>query len=267
MNKMIPQPARYLLRFDDLCPTMHRARWQRFLPLIEKYGLRPILAVVPFNQDHRLNSAPDYPDFWDEMVSLEEAGASIALHGYSHLCINRGKSLIPFHSLSEFAGVGEETQRKWIRTGIEILRARGLHPRLWAAPRHGFDRHTLRALRREGIGVLTDGLARIPFRRGGLIWIPQQLWAPVKKSSGVWTICIHSDTASTAAVDELRDFLRVNAAQFTSVDELLAEYSPSRLGLQEKLYEAVQLLRAWSKRKVRNFAWSRGVRKMKAVNN
>ena len=36
---MIPSPAQYLLRFDDLCPTVFRPRWQRFLPLIEEFEL------------------------------------------------------------------------------------------------------------------------------------------------------------------------------------------------------------------------------------
>lgn len=55
---MIPKPAQYLLRFDDLCPTVSRARWERFLPLIEEFGIRPILAVIPDNLDHSLELSP-----------------------------------------------------------------------------------------------------------------------------------------------------------------------------------------------------------------
>ena len=69
--------------------------------------------------------------------------------------------------------------------GSKTLRTYGLNPKLWVAPRHGFDRNTLRALQQEGIGYLSDGFARIPFRRGGITWIPQQLWEPVRKSSGL----------------------------------------------------------------------------------
>ncbi|MGA2671965.1 MAG: DUF2334 domain-containing protein [Terracidiphilus sp.] len=235
---MIPRPAQYLLRFDDLCPTIGRAQWQRFLPLIEEFELRPILAVVPYNRDPALQLSPPDPEFWDQMRAMEKAGATIALHGYRHLCDRRGRSLVPLHRHSEFAGVSEETQRRWIGTGLEILRSKGLDPKIWVAPFHGFDSNTLLALREEGIEMLSDGFARVPFIRGGITWIPQQLWAPVNKPKGLWTICLHSNTVHGSQVDSLRAFLRRHAAQFTSVDRVVAELQPTELGPAERLYEA-----------------------------
>ena len=126
---------------------------------------------------------------------------------------------------------------------LKILRNHGLNPRLWVAPRHGFDRGTLRALRAEGISALSDGLARVPFLRGGLAWIPQQLWAPVRKSRGLWTICIHPNTASDADVENLRAFLRDHAAQFTSVERVLAEFPVKRSGMIEGAYAKLTLWR------------------------
>jgi predicted deacetylase len=238
---MIPKPAQYLLRFDDLCPTVSRDHWQRFLPIIAEFGIQPILAVVPDNQDPELElSAPD-PDFWAGMRALEAAGAAIALHGYRHICASKGGGLLPFHSQTEFAGVPEDTQRQWIRAGLGLLRGHGLNPTIWVAPRHGFDLGTLSALTAEGIETLSDGLARRPFKRGGLIWIPQQLWAPVEKSSGVWTICVHSNTATDAQISTLRAFLRRHSAQFISVASVLAESQPTALSPAERLSEALAL--------------------------
>jgi predicted deacetylase len=240
---MIPKPAQYLLRFDDLCPTIGRARWQKFLPLIEEFKLQPILAVVPYNRDPALQLSPPDPEFWDQMRALEKAGAAIALHGYRHLCDRRGHSLVPLHRHSEFAGVSFDTQRRWIGSGLEILRGKGLNPKLWVAPFHGFDRNTLLALREEGIEMLSDGLARVPFIRHGITWIPQQLWAPVNKPKGLWTICVHSNTVRGSQVDSLHAFLRRHAAQFTSVDRVLEELEPAQLGPAERLYEACALWR------------------------
>jgi hypothetical protein len=172
---------------------------------------------------------------------LEAAGAAIALHGYRHLCHSKGRSLVPLHTHSEFAGVDADHQRHWIASGLQILRDHGLNPRLWVAPRHGFDRNTLRALHTEGIRLLSDGFARIPFTRGGMTWIPQQLWAPVEKPGGLWTICVHPNTARDSLVDHLRDFLRHHAAQFTSVDRVMEELKPAKLGKAERLYEALAL--------------------------
>jgi peptidoglycan/xylan/chitin deacetylase (PgdA/CDA1 family) len=238
---MIPRQAQYLLRFDDLYPTVSRSRWERFLPLLEEFRLCPILAVVPDNRDRDLERAEPDPGFWAEMRAMEDAGAAIALHGYRHLCRSKGKSLVPLHSRSEFAGVDPDSQREWIESGLDILRGHGLDPRVWVAPRHGFDRNTLRALRNERIALLSDGLARVPFMRGGLTWIPQQLWAPVEKPGGLWTICIHPNTARDSLVDQLRDFLRRHAAQFTSVDRVVEELKPAKLGKAERMHEILAL--------------------------
>jgi len=241
---MIPKPAQYLLRFDDLCPTVSRARWDRFLPLIKEFGIRPILAVIPDNLDQSLElSLPD-PEFWTGMRALQAAGATIALHGYQHLCDSRGQSLLALHRRSEFAGVAENVQRQWIRAGLGILRDHGLNPTLWVAPRHGFDGSTLRVLREQGIHALSDGFARVPFKRGGLTWIPQQLWEPVDKQKGLWTICIHPNSAGSLLVAQLQLFLRHHAAQFTSVERVLDELCPGELSLGERLYEKLALWRA-----------------------
>jgi hypothetical protein len=84
--------------------------------------------------------------------------------------------------------------------------------------------------------MLSDGFARVPFQRGGLIWIPQQLWGPVEKSAGIWTICVHPNNSDKSQVEQLREFLRVHAAQFTSVDRVVAELKPGKLGVSERAY-------------------------------
>lgn len=240
---MIPHPAQYLLRFDDLCPTMAAERWVLFENLIAEFGVQPILAVIPENRDPELAIANPAPDFWARMRSMEAAGAAIALHGYRHLCASSGRSLLPLHKLSEFAGVTEKTQRDWIQKSLEILRSHELNPRLWVAPRHGFDRRTLKALQAEGIFHIFDGFARVPYTRAGMTWIPQQLWAPAVKSGGVWTICIHSNNAGEEQVDELREFLRGHAGQFTSFDRVIAQFQLRPLDMRERFYEMATLWR------------------------
>jgi predicted deacetylase len=238
---VIPKPAQYLLRFDDLCPTMARERWEQFREVLEEFSIRPILAVIPDNRDPSLERAPYDPAFWGEMRALEAAGAAIAVHGYRHTYFNSGKSLLGIHRHSEFASVGLQMQREWIRRGLAILREHGLNPRLWVAPRHGFDRNTLHALHEEGIDYISDGFARIPFRRHAVTWIPQQLWAPVAKTKGLWTTCIHPMTASAADVDRLRSFLKAHWPQFTLFDRVIGEFDGQNLGIGERLYERLAL--------------------------
>lgn len=240
---MSERTAQYLLRFDDLCPTMDRSRWKRYLRLIERFNLCPILAVVPENRDPELECESPDAGFWEGMRSLEAAGATIGLHGYKHLCETRGRSLIPLHNQTEFAGVDERTQREWIRSGIATLQKQGLSPRIWVAPRHGFDLATLRGLCAEGIQTVSDGFAKAPFRAHGTKWIPQQLWEPVEKESGLWTICLHPNSTTDAQVRRLESFLERFSAQFTSVDRVFAEWPFPARAAADRLFHARLLLR------------------------
>ncbi len=240
---MIPRPARYLLRIDDLCPTINREPWQKIAALIREFGLRPILSVVPDNRDSDLSVSPADLTFWDQMCAMQSTGATIALHGYQHLAFSRGRSLVPIHRRSEFAGAPALSQRTWIRAGLTIMRSHGLNPKLWVAPRHGFDRITLDALRSEGITTLSDGFARAPFVRSGFIWIPQQLWGPAEKYAGLWTICIHPNTIKPEQMDELAGLIRSHRDQFISVEEALVSFKPKCLSLTERIGEMLMLAR------------------------
>ncbi len=240
---MLPKPAQYLLRFDDLSPSLRRQRWEGYAALIEKFNIRPILAIIPDNRSEEWESAQKDPGFWAEMREMEAAGATIAIHGYQHRCESSGRCLLNLHRRTEFGGVELETQKEWIRIGKQILEEHGLSPKLWVAPRHGFDTNTLRALKAEGMPCLSDGFARVPFVREGVVWIPQQLWKPVVKAAGLWTICIHPEMDPRSNVRLLASFLEKHAEQFTSFDRVGSEYACGELGLKEKLYARLALWR------------------------
>jgi predicted deacetylase len=237
------EQANYLLRFDDLCPTMARERFDRFMVIVEQHGIRPVLAVVPQNIDEQLRVSEPDPNFWNRMRALEAAGSTIALHGYRHECQSLGRPLLGLHSRTEFAGIPEEVQRQWIRAGLEILSGEGLSPRLFVAPRHGFDSATLRALAKEGLPVLSDGFASRPFTRKGAIWLPQQLWEPVAKRRGLWTICLHTNTATPELERKLDLFLDEHGDQFTGFDQVISGYEPTALRWNERLAEIFETCR------------------------
>jgi predicted deacetylase len=239
------QPARYLLRFDDLCPTMDAAKWNRYLPILTRYSIKPILAVIPDNRDAEFQVKPPDPSFWQQMRSLQNDGATIGMHGYQHLCHSDGHSLLPLHRNTEFAGAPEAYQRDWIHEGLSILRSHGLKPGIWVAPRHGFDRTTLRILQHEKLDVLSDGFAQSPFRWQGATWIPQQLWAPQTKATGIWTVCIHPQSASDGSVALLESFINKHATQFTSIRQILAENHIPVRSLPDRLFHLRMLSRIY----------------------
>ena len=62
--------SHYVIRLDDACPTMNHANWNRMEYLLDKYSVRPIVGVIPENQD---------PDFaWENDKHFLGEGAFLA---------------------------------------------------------------------------------------------------------------------------------------------------------------------------------------------
>lgn len=249
MNRQLYRSARYLLRIDDLCPTMDRVRWRAVRNMIEVAGIHPILAIVPMNRDPELIRDASDPSFWEQMRDMERNGASIALHGLDHVCSSRGRSLIPLHRQSEFAGRSIDDQQARIASGLHILHERGLLPQLFVAPRHGFDRNTLLALRNCRLTSLCDGFHSAPGVHGGVTWIPQQLWAPVSRKAGLWTFCLHPNTVED--LEPWRSFVYTHKEQFTCFDEVI-EDRQQPLNFIERVMARIRLNRCRIRNRLRS---------------
>lgn len=217
-------PARYMIRLDDACPSMAHAKWARFEDVFARFGVKPIVAVVPDNQDPNLQRDAVDPTFWDTVRAWADKGWRIALHGHTHVYTTREKGLVPLNARSEFAGVPAEEQRRKIATGYSLLQEKGLAPKIWVAPAHSFDLHTLEALRQEtDIRIISDGLATAPYTEHGFTWLPAQNWRVKKKSTGLWTSCYHPNDTPEKELKILESFLQDNAAALVDDLDLLVK--------------------------------------------
>ena len=41
----------YLVRLDDACPQMNKQKWQRVENILDKYGIKPMVGIIPHNED------------------------------------------------------------------------------------------------------------------------------------------------------------------------------------------------------------------------
>jgi predicted deacetylase len=220
--------ARYLVRFDDVCPTMNWPMWDRIAGVLEELAIKPIMAVVPDNQDPHLNVATARDDFWERVRGWQAAGWFIALHGYQHLYETRDAGLVGINPFSEFAGLPYEAQKLKLVRAQRIMLDHGVKPDGWVAPGHSFDATTVRVLLELGIDVISDGFYRRPVRHLGAIWIPQQIWRFRRMPAGVWTVCLHVNTLGEADFEALRrDLVRFEPG-ITSVRAVLDEIPPTR---------------------------------------
>ena len=229
--------ARYLLRFDDICPTMKWGIWREIEALLLEKNVKPILAVVPENQDPLLMLDNPVPDFWDRVRRWQSLGWTIALHGYQHKYVNSRKGLMGISPYSEFTGLPREDQEERLRRGMEIFRQQGIHTDVFVAPAHSFDRTTLSLLPKCGLKIVSDGLSRFPYRtKEGLFWIPQQVWRFASKRSGVWTVCFHHNTWGRQDMEKFRRELDCFQGHLTSVQEVAAFYANRPQRWTDRLY-------------------------------
>lgn len=229
--------AQYLLRFDDLCPTMNRENWRRARDIVMENGVKAIIAIVPDNQDPKLCLDCTDPTFWEEMRRLQASGWTIAQHGHQHTMNAKGRGFVPLHEVTEFAGLPGEEQFRKLRIGQELLRSQGLEPSAWVAPRHGFDKATVCALRSLGITCISDGFTLSPFLRDEMFWIPQQVSYGVSKQFGVWTICLHANTMTDSDFVAIATFIQTHRDQFTTVQAVRERYGRRKASMLDAAFE------------------------------
>src|SRR5688572_26098530 len=155
--------TQYLLRFDDICPTMNWSLWAEIENMLVERRLKPILAVVPDNRDPALRVDSPAEDFWDRVRGWRDRGWTIALHGFQHRYVSRNAGMVAIRKKSEFAGLLAEEQREKLRRGMEIFEREGVAPRVWIAPGNTFDATTVSLLPNFGIRVISAGYFQFPY--------------------------------------------------------------------------------------------------------
>ena len=214
--------ARYLVRFDDICPTMNWRVWERIERVLVKHDVRPILAVVPDNRDSKLRVAPPDDDFWSHVRGWQARGWSIGLHGYQHAYETKDSGILGLNPRSEFAGLPLDVQLRKLRLGIERFEREGVRVDAWVAPGHSFDATTLRALRELGIRTVSDGFfPRVVRDEHGMVWVPQQLWRFRSMPFGVWTVCCHLNSWSDAQIARFERDVEEYTGRLVGLDEVL----------------------------------------------
>lgn len=236
-------------RLDDITPDMDWDKFYRVKAIFDKYKVKPLIGVVPDNQDKTLSLGEVYSDFWEYLLSLQQSGWTIAQHGYRHVYETKDSGLLGIKKASEFAGLPYDIQYEKIRCGREILQKHGLNVTIFMAPGHTYDKNTLKALRRLGFSGVTDGYANVPYYTKKLLFVPCRSSKPILPA-GMDTICLHCNEMDENAYRELENFLEQNAAHVVSFEEVLAQlWYPKRtlfISLEEKYNLLVRRLKKFA---------------------
>jgi len=214
----------FVIRLDDACPHMNIINWLRVEQILDKYGIRPIVAIIPNCCDKKLTDAYTFnKDFWKLATDWRDKGWGIALHGYNHLYTNmHNGGLNPVNSYSEFCGLPFEEQREKIRKGIEVFSSHGLTPKFFVAPAHTFDENTLNAIKSESsIKLISDTVANDVYMKADLFFIPLQCGRLRELPFRIVTGCYHPNSMKEKDFEQLELFLGKNQKMFLDPDKII----------------------------------------------
>lgn len=201
----------FTVRFDDICPTMDWKQFERAKALMDEYGIKPLIGVIPNNEDPDQMVDSANIDFWKQIKKLQDSGWEIALHGYTHVYNQeKPKTLLCGRKHSEFAGNSLDYQFDLLRKGKEILEQNGIKTDIFFAPAHTYDVNTLKALHKAGFRYLSDGMSCYPYYQKGIKCIPCRSCGIPGRFLGRYNIavCHSSEWGNTKPNDyiELKNF-------------------------------------------------------------
>lgn len=216
------------IRIDDITANMDWPKFLKFKGLLDVYGIKPLIGVIPDNMDTsldgNLDGAPD--DFWQYVKGLENDGYVISMHGMSHVYTTSEGGLIPLNKFSEFAGLPYDEQLELLSYGVDIFNEHEINTDIFMAPAHSFDENTLRALKELGFRKITDGFGTKPYLYKDITFYPisfnRKTVLKSKNKSGFTTFVYHINT--------------MNDKDFENFEKLLKEYDVVSYG--EYLIEA-----------------------------
>jgi len=225
--------AKYFFRLDDIAPNMNWTNFSRIRDIFKRYGIKPLFAIIPDLKDSKLLNFELNSGFWNVVGELLSDGWIAGQHGYQHFAKGDG-GILKIHSNGEFGGLDFESQKIMIISGKEILEKNGVNPEVFIAPRHSFDQDTIEALKINKFNFISDGIALYPFKKWGIIWLPQILWRPRKGLPGMITIALHSNTMTEKDFENLEKFIERNPNKIGDFAELVNWHS--RANILKKLF-------------------------------
>lgn len=210
----------YVIRLDDASDYNNLSNWNRMEKILNSYSIKPIVGVIPNNQDPSMVKAyKKNNEFWKKVKQWQNSGWIIAMHGYNHVYITDDGGINPIQKRSEFAGVSLKKQEDKIKNGIEIFKSNGIIPDAFFAPSHTFDENTLLALKKNSdIRIISDTIANDIYFENDFYFLPQQSGRVRKLPFKFVTFCYHPNTMRDNDFDELENFIKENRNKFNSLD-------------------------------------------------
>jgi len=184
------------IRIDDITEDMDWKKFLMFKGLLDNYGIKPLIGVVPDNKDDMLkisNDSAPAMDYWEYIKILQEEGWVIAMHGVNHVYTTTKGGSFPLNNFSEFAGLPYEEQYELLSYGVDVFNEKGINSNIFMAPGHSYDTNTIKALKELGFSKITDGFGSFPYKYKDMVYYPISFMKSItlKKKNGFSCLVFH----------------------------------------------------------------------------
>ena len=232
--------SKYIMRLDDACEKRDIEKWNRMEVLLDEYGIKPLVGIIPHCEDKAMSGYVEDTAFWERVSEWTAKGWIIAMHGYNHVYASECGGINPVNNRSEFAGEPYEVQKEKITKGVQIMQEHGLEPKVFFAPSHTFDENTLKALKEASdIRIISDTPANKPYSRYGMTFVPQQSGSVRELPFDMVTFCYHPNMMSEKEFENLKAFLEKHQKEFIAFPEEIVARKRSLVDIiLNKLYFA-----------------------------
>ena len=218
-----------LIRLDDIAENMNWDLMKKSELLFEKYGIKPVLGVIPENKDNELLSYPKTDDFWKQVRIWKNKGWEIAMHGHTHVYDKTCKNddYFNYGGGSEFFGHSLQVQMTRIKNGLKKFDSEKIKVRTFFAPNHTYDKNTFIALKNFRINEVIDGYGLMPYIENDIKFIPQLFYKVFALPFGIQTLQIHLNYWEQKDFDNFEKFIKKHSNKIITYDQAIAKTNNS----------------------------------------
>jgi predicted deacetylase len=232
IKKITDKYTGLLLRMDDITECMNWKLMDKCETLFDKYEIKPLLGIIPKNQDPLLLSFPKNENFWERVYNWRNKGWEITMHGCNHLYTQKSdnkKDIFGYGGDSEFYGLNYLTQLNKIEVGLEEFKKRNIKIRSFFAPNHIYDDNTLKAIKTSNIKIIIDGYGLFPYFKKDLLFIPQLFYKEILLPFGIQCTQIHINEWNDKNFKNFEIFIQNNYKKIVSLDHIIQIVNPNKI--------------------------------------
>ena len=250
IKKILTKYTGLLIRMDDITENMNWKIMDKCEFLFDKHKIKPLLGVIPINQDPELLKYPKNYEFWKRVLDWKNKEWEITMHGCNHLYTQKSdkKDIFGYGGNSEFYGLGYSTQLKKVKNGLDAFKKNKIKIRSFFAPNHIYDNNTLKALKDNDIKIIIDGYGLFPFYKDEILFIPQLFHKEILLPFGIQSTQMHINDWNEDTFKKFEEFIERNKNKIVSLDYIVSIAASNNLKnftnyFVEKSLKTVRLFR------------------------